>query len=275
MKKKLPTIALAALIGAATVTPAAAQDLADSAVVELGPGAVRPTVMMRSSLGTGRVIEAFGDPTRARHIAVLVPGVSWTGPLISDEQGETRRHPAVQARALLAQMRRLDPHTPAAVVVWLDYDPPADLGMDAARSDRAVAGGPRLARFVRTLPPGANVTLVCHSYGSVVCGHAAQDAHASDLVAIGSPGMDVPDEAGLRTTARVWAGRAPGDPISLVPHTRIGDLGHGADPTDPSFGARRLPVDGAYGHNDYLTPGTASLRNVARIAVGRAGQVGR
>ena len=274
MKKKLPVLLAAALIGAATVTPAAAQEIADNTVVNLGPGAVHAEILMRSSAGTGRLVEVFGDLAHARHIAVVVPGVSWTGPLVLDEREETRRHPAVQARALLAQMRRLDPHSGAAVVVWLNYDPPANLGIDAALSDRAVAGAPRLARFVQSLPRDANVTLVCHSYGSVVCGHAAHAVHVGDLVAIGSPGMDVFDAAGLRTTARVWAGRAAGDPIGLVPFTRIGGLGHGADPTDPAFGARSLPVDGATGHNDYLAPGTASLLNVARIAVGDVAQVG-
>ncbi|MFC8501892.1 alpha/beta hydrolase [Pedococcus sp. NPDC057267] len=274
MKKRYPLLLSAALVGGVWVSPAAAQEIADNAVVRTAPGAVVARVLSSDSLGAGRIVEVFGDLATARHVAVLVPGVSWTGPLIADETAATRRHPAVQARALLARMQQDDPAHGSAVVVWLDYDPPQDLGVAAARSDRAVAGAPRLARFVATLPRTAGVTLVCHSYGSVVCGHAAPDLHrVSDIVAIGSPGMDVEHRADLGTTARVWAGRAEGDPIGLVPYTRFGDLGHGADPTAPAFGALPLPVDGAYGHNDYLAPGTASLAAMARIAVGQPGVV--
>jgi hypothetical protein len=268
VKKRYPLLLSAALVGGVWVSPAAAQEIADNAVVRTAPGAVAAHVLSADSLGAGRIVEVFGDLTRARHVAVLVPGVSWTGPLIADETAATRRHPAVQARALLARMRQDDPAHESAVVVWLDYDPPQDLGVAAARSDRAVAGAPRLARFVATLPHTANVTLVCHSYGSVVCGHAASHLHVADIVAIGSPGMDVERRADLGTSARVWAGRAEGDPIGLVPYTRFDDLGHGADPTAASFGALPLPVEGAYGHNDYLAPGTASLAAMARIAVG-------
>lgn len=273
MKKRYPLLLSAVLLGGVWVSPAAAQEIADNAVVRTAPGAVAAHVLEVSSQGSGRIVEVFGDLTRARHVAVLVPGVSWTGPLIADESQATRRHPAVQARALLARMQEDDPAHGSAVVVWLDYDPPQDLGVAAARSDRAVAGAPRLARFVATLPPTADVTVVCHSYGSVVCGHAASHLHVGDIVAVGSPGMDVQRRADLGTTARVWAGRADGDPIGLVPYARYGDLGHGADPTSRAFGALALPVAGAHGHNDYLEPGTASLAAIARIAIGQAAVV--
>jgi hypothetical protein len=235
-----------------------------------GPAA---TLLSASHDGQGRVVQAFGDVGRARHIAVIVPGVGWSGPLLSDEREAGRRHPAVQARSLLAEMHRRAPGTPAAVVVWLDYEPPAGLGADAARSERAVAGAPRLAAFVDTLPPTATVSLVCHSYGSVVCGRAAPRMEVSAMVAIGSPGMDVRSRAGLRSSAEVWAGIAPEDPIAVVPHTRVNGFGHGADPTDPAFGARALPVGGARGHNGYLAVGSESLRAIAQIAVGEGSSV--
>lgn len=220
------------------------------------------------------MVEAFGDVRRARRIAVIVPGVGWSGVLLGDERGAGRRHPAVQARSLLAEMQRQSPGTPSAVVVWLDYDAPAGLGADAARSERAVAGAPRLAAFVDDLPGTADVTLVCHSYGSVVCGHAAPHVDASALVVVGSPGMDVWSRAELRTSAQVWAGLAEGDPIGVVPHTRVNGFGHAADPADPAFGATPLPVGGAQGHNGYLVAGTQSLRAVAQIALGHGPQVG-
>lgn len=251
----------------AGAAPAVGQSISDGTPVTVaGP---RATVLSRGPQGGGRLVEAFGDVRRARNIAVIVPGVGWTGPLLRDEREAGRRHPAVQARSLLAEMERLDPGTPAAVVVWLDYDPPAGLDADAARSDRAVDGAPRLAAFVDSLPRSSRVSVVCHSYGSVVCGHAAPRLHVSSLVVVGSPGMDVWSRAALHTRATVWAGIAPDDPIGVVPHTRVDGLGHAADPTAPDFGASALPVDGAHGHNGYLVEGTGSLRAIAAITIGR------
>lgn len=260
---------VAALVGGAA--PAVGQSISDGTPVSVaGPTA---TVLSTDSHGQGHLVEAFGDLRRARTIAVIVPGVGWTGPLLSDERGAGRRHPAVQARSLLAEMERLAPGVPAAVVVWLDYDAPAGLGPDAARSERAISGAPRLAAFVDSLPRGATVSVVCHSYGSVVCAHAAPHLDASSLVVVGSPGMDVWSRAGLHTSATVWAGLAADDPIGLVPHSRIDGYGHAADPTAPDFGARALPVDGAHGHNGYLVTGTGSLRAIAQIAVGEGSRV--
>ena len=159
------------------------------------------------------------------------------------------------------------------MVVWLDYDPPAGLNADAARSERAVDGAPRLATFVDSLSRSATVSVVCHSYGSVVCAHAAPRLHVSSLVVVGSPGMDVWTRAALHTRATVWAGLAPDDPIGVVPHTRVEGFGHAADPTSTAFGAQALPVDGAHGHNGYLVAGTGSLRAIAQIATGQGATV--
>ena len=259
---------MAVVVGAA---PAVGQSISDGAPVSVpGPAA---TVLSVSHHGQGRVVEAFGDISRARNIAVIVPGVGWTGPLLSDERGAGRRHPAVQARSLLAEMQKRAPGTPAAVVVWLDYDAPAGLDADAARSERAVAGAPRLAAFVDGLPRTATVSVVCHSYGSVVCAYAAPRLDVASMVVVVSPVMDVQTGAALHTPATVWAGIAPDDPIGVVPHTRVNGFGHAVDPTEPAFGARPLPVDGAHGHNGYLVAGTGSLRAIAQIVTGHGAQV--
>jgi hypothetical protein len=259
---------VAVVIGAA---PAVGQSISDGIPVRVsGPSA---TVLSSSALGEGRLVEAFGDVHRARNIAVIVPGVGWNGPLLRDEHDAGRRHPAVQARTLLAEMQKADPGTPAAVVVWLDYDPPSGLDADAARSDRAVEGAPRLAAFVDGLPAAANVSVVCHSYGSVVCSYAAPHLRVSSMVVIGSPGMDVWTRSALHTRATVWAGTAADDPIGVVPHSRMDGYGHAADPTSPEFGAMALPVDGAHGHNGYLVAGTASLRAIGEIVSGLGSRV--
>ncbi len=110
--------------------------------------------------------------------------------------------------------------------------------------------------------------MFCHSYGSVVCGLAAHRLAVTDLVVLGSPGMRADDVAGLRTNARVWAAKDPTDWIDNVPNVRFAGLGHGTDPTDPAFGARRVPADEARGHAGYFAPGTDSLRTFVAIARG-------
>src|SRR6476469_4930728 len=158
---------------------------------------------MADHRGQGRVIEAFGDIDHADHIIVLVPGVGWNAATLLDESEATRRHPAVQARGILAEATKLDPHTRTAVVVWLD--------LDAAESTRAIKGAPRLAAFVNGKARHADVSVVCHSYGAVVCAHAAPIMNARDIVAVGSPGMDVSTVGQLHSRGRVWAGTAPDD----------------------------------------------------------------
>ncbi|MBE1561107.1 hypothetical protein [Nonomuraea africana] len=54
----------------------------------------------------------------------------------------------------------------------------------------------------------------------------------------------------------------------------VAALGFGRDPMAPGFGARIFET-GYGGHSDYFAPGTASLRNLALIAMGRTGEVTR
>ncbi len=58
-----------------------------------------------------------------------------------------------------------------------------------------------------------------------------------------------------------------------MPFVDVDGLGHGADPTSSDFGSRVIASTGSYGHTGYFTPGTASLRNFADVALGRYGDV--
>jgi hypothetical protein len=140
-------------------------------------------------------------------------------------------------------------------------------------SQRAEAGAPALDRFLAGLPAGAGVTLVCHSYGALVCAHAAAGMRAGDLVALAAPGLDVSTVDQLRTGARVWVARTPDDPIRFVPHVRLAGLGHGADPL--ATGATEFRTGDAHGHEGYYAPGTESLTNIARIVLGWTTEVTR
>ncbi|MFD5200231.1 alpha/beta hydrolase [Streptomyces sp. NPDC058375] len=220
--------------------------------------------------GRGQVAEVFGDLRAAHRVSVVVPG-SDNDAGTFDRKVAAHGAPAGMARTL---------HTAAgpgtAVVAWVGYTTPVGVGIDAASGTLAEAGAGRLTRFTEGLTADGlpAPAVFCHSYGSVVCGLAAHRLPATDLVVLGSPGMRADDAAGLRTKARVWAAKDPTDWIDNVPNVRFAGLGHGTDPTDPAFGARRVPANEARGHAGYFAPGTDSLRTFAAIARGTAGAEG-
>ncbi|MER5882412.1 alpha/beta hydrolase [Streptomyces sp. NPDC001941] len=220
------------------------------------PALERERVLAFDPRGRGQFAVVLGDPDRSRHLAVLVPG--------SDVDAGRGGSVTDKARAL----RAAAPDT--AVIAWAGYTTPVGVGLDAATGDLAEAGADRLARFAGGLAATGAPTpsYFCHSYGSVVCGLAAHRLKAKDLVVFGSPGMRADRAADLGTDARVWAAKDATDWISKVPHVEFAGLGHGTDPTDPAFGARRVPAAGARGHDGYFAPGTDSLRTFAAIARG-------
>jgi len=227
--------------------------------------------------GEGRIAEVMGDLTAARRVAVLVPGMGWNVRRVLSERTGNPNGPVMGAVALADRMRREAPGVPSAAIMWLGYHPPAGIDVDVMRSTRAAAGARRLVAFLRGLPARARITLVCHSYGAVVCGRAASrlPARVSDIVTLAAPGMDVRRVSDLHTSARVWTGRAADDPIRFTPFVRVAGFGHGTDPTSRGFGATVIRTGGASGHSRYFRPGTESLDNAARIAVGHRAEVTR
>ena len=225
--------------------------------------------------GSGRVVEVFGDLGAADRIAVLVPGVATRADNFTSGLGDVRdRAPAVQARALYDAAHAQAPGQRLAVVAWLGYDAPQGVGRDAAREELARAGATSLERFAEdlvTLRPRATVTVIGHSYGSVVVGlsAAALPAQVRDLVVVGSPGMGVSQAADLHTSARVWAGQSGLDWIDWVPSVRVWGAGHGTMPTAPGFGDRVFGTGGVTDHDHYFAAGTQSQANIVEILLGR------
>lgn len=219
--------------------------------------------------GSGRVAEVFGNLNRAERVSVVVPGVD-TELLTFQRTDRKYSAPVGMAESLYAAERTVSPGTRTAVIAWADYTSPSGLGMEAATAVRAEHGAVRLNALLRALPGQAPVSLFCHSYGSVVCGLAADTlpGRVTDIAVAGSPGMRAENAAHLHTSARVWAMRDADDWIQDVPYLEVGGLGHGADPVSAAFGARVLSARGAEGHGGYFVPGTESLRNFAEIGVG-------
>jgi hypothetical protein len=168
------------------------------------------------------------------------------------------------------------------VVAWLGYETPGTVSAAVVTPGRAEQAAPGLREFVGELRGvvggSARLSLLCHSYGSVVCAEAAPGLDVDDIVLVGSPGTGADSAAGLRTRARVWAGRGADDWVGEVPHVEAGlfgtTVGFGADPLSPAFGARVFAA-GDGGHSDYFVPGSVSLANLARIVLGATSEVTR
>ncbi|TCR23819.1 alpha/beta hydrolase family protein [Streptomyces sp. BK205] len=225
--------------------------------------------------GTGEATEVLGDLARADRVAVLVPG--------SDTSLDTYPRFRATAEALHRQLTRTAPRgTRTAVVAWLGYRTPDTVSTTVLTTDRADEAAPGLSEFIGRLHgivgTGATVSLVCHSYGTVVCARAAAHLDVDDLVLIGSPGTGADTAAGLHTPARIWAARGKDDWVGDVPHVRTDlfgvTVGFGTDPVSPAFGARVFAA-GEGGHSGYFTPGSVSLANLARIVLGDTAEVTR
>lgn len=257
------------------------------------------TYLRADDRGDGRLVEVLGDLSTAQHVVVLIPGM--TNEL---SNYETQLRP--KAVALYDEARRqAPPGQRVAVIAWLGYNTPDGDSpglVDAATSGAARTAARQLRTDLRSLIANgmrAHVTVVGHSYGSVVVGRAMRDGDGplpvDDVVVVGSPGMDAPSRRALGSPeVRLWAGRNGSSPrpwwarllpgsvpvgqigpfwpvIPVVPVLRRADPVpyapvHGPDPTAEGFGARPLPVSG-HGHSDYFRAGTASLRSIARIVV--------
>ncbi|MDK1341972.1 alpha/beta hydrolase [Streptomyces sp. 378] len=218
--------------------------------------------------GSGRVTEVLGDLARADRIAVLVPG--------SDTSLDTYGRFHAAAAALYGQLVRQAPGgTRTAVVAWLGYETPGTVSATVTTTGRAEQAAPRLRALVADLRSmtggGPRISLLCHSYGSVVCGRAAAGLAVDDIALVGSPGTGAASATGLRTRARVWAARGGEDWVENIPHVSASlfgtTVGFGTDPVSPAFGARVFAA-GDGGHSDYFRPGSTSLTNLTRIVLG-------
>ncbi|HWD56103.1 MAG TPA: alpha/beta hydrolase [Acidimicrobiales bacterium] len=208
----------------------------------------------------------FGAWADSRHVAVVVPGVG-DGTNLCSDWIPGARHLFEAAES-------------TTVVLWKGYDNPADLLAAAAGSiectDVVVNAAMDLTEFVASLPigPEHSVTIVAHSFGSVVTGAALADCglRCTDVVVAGSPGMTVDDLRQLHMEqSHFFAEQAPGDAIA--------ELGiFGAAPSAPTFGGRRLRTNGpdhpvVHAHSSYFEPGSQALENIVDVVTGRYADV--
>ncbi len=208
--------------------------------------------------GQGRAVEVLGDLSRARNIAVLVPGM---GNNLETLRGQVDR----------ADLIRHEAGPGTAAVLWLDYDSPQGLH-NAISKQAAIQAGPALRRFTAGLDterlPEAKVTLVGHSYGTDVVGQGLlQGVRADRVVLTGSPGITkFVNQASdfVPEPTRLYVERAPGDYMSYSEW-------HGPDPATFPDAIRMATNDEAvsvHWHNQYYRQNSESLRNIGRVVRG-------
>lgn len=204
----------------------------------------------------------FGDVEAARHVAVVVPGVGDGTNLCRDWiPGAENLYEAADA---------------TAVVLWKGYDNPADVLAAAAGSiecsEDLLTAATDLTAFVQSLDldPDQSLTVVAHSFGSIVVGAALADCglDVTDVVVAGSPGMTVDDLRQLHLArSHFFAEQAPGDAIA--------ELGvFGAAPSAPRFGGTRMRTNApdhpvVMAHSSYFEPGSEALENMVDVVTGR------
>lgn len=165
--------------------------------------------------GTGRVVMALGNPDTADHVGIFVPGMTSN---ITGAEGLIN-----QAQVIKTASDQQDPTGSNSSILWLGYDAPPGV-VTAAFESRAEKAGPALDLFIdginATHGGDADVTVIGHSYGSVVTGVADRDfkLNADKMFFIGSPGVGVDSAAELSVGAQnVYASTASNDIIRRTP----------------------------------------------------------
>ncbi|WP_157518195.1 alpha/beta hydrolase [Herbidospora mongoliensis] len=231
----------------------------------------------------GKIAEVKGNLATAKNVSIFVPG---TGNHLANYlggSGETLEAIHKAAAGLSAG---------TATILWMGSPLPQGLGgaMFDLWADRSA---PKLRGFFDDLrlQPEVRTTLIGHSYGSTVTGHAVKEGlHPDNLIAVASPGWGVTSASELNAPeTKLFAMRHTGDLIKLAPPAEqaIGFFipvpdtiaGHGADPVFMpgverlSSGSEAVPfydID-SDAHSDYFGGSEAGRRaamNMAKVIAG-------
>jgi pimeloyl-ACP methyl ester carboxylesterase len=233
---------------------------------------------------SGHAIVACGNPDTAKNVAVYVPGLGTSS---------NSTHFSYDVQHTENMTMQADQDTGAqdnATILWLGYNAPqmslSEHAFDVAGTQDATVAVPDLTSFVTSLRTVnnqiSNLTLVGHSYGSLVVGETAKASHlpVNNIVLVGSPGVSVNQARQLNIDpSHVWAGAAGGDPVAILG-------AFGVSPTSSDFGAHVINVNatGSFGmgmHGEYFDAygnsnndtGLSSLQNISSIIAGKYNDV--
>lgn len=174
-----------------------------------------------------------------------------------------------------------------AVVAFLDGEFPQDIMADAGRPRFAESIAPRLVRFCREVDrlieiecPGAELTVIGHSYGGRIVGTAERSGLRADRVVYAeSPdlgvGVDGPSDWRSPGPVRRFSMTAPGDPVELL-QARFGlrrswstsDLGDAAVRLDTGYFADGSPVYGTRGHGGVFDRDCGAFHAMLTVMLG-------
>lgn len=214
---------------------------------DFDPTRQRPYVLRIDDAGAGRAIVAMGNPDTAQHVATYVPG---TGSELSEIGGDMDRADRMVDAARQAGARSM------SVITWLGYDAPPTL-LDAASESYADHGKHALDSFQDGLreshqrAPSRN-TVVGHSYGTALVGHAARDEHLAvdNVVLMPAPGSVSITQASCISRRTTFTPRPPRTTSSTSPTSRLYRTGgairwtpwDAAPPTRSSIARRSPPI---------------------------------
>jgi pimeloyl-ACP methyl ester carboxylesterase len=208
----------------------------------------------------------LGNIESAEHVAVVVPGVGDGTNLCEDWIPDARN--------------LYEAAEDTAVVLWKGYDNPVDVLAAAAGSiecnEDLMTAANDLTAFVDSLSldPAQTLTVVAHSFGSIVVGAALAEAglHVTDVIVAGSPGMTVDKLRELHVQqSHFFSEQAPGDAVA--------ELGvFGAAPASPTFGGTRMSTNApdhsqVLAHSSYFEPGSEALENMVDVVTGHYSRV--
>ena len=275
-----------------------------------------PFSLLTLQVDDGRVVAAVarGDVDHAKNVATIVPGISTT---VNGKLGGEISRAGVIRDAAVAEGNLATKDV--AVVSWLGYKAPPgpsldmEGNLDIATPDLARKGAVKLAGFETGLAASrrygagdANITLIGHSYGSVVSGMATtmtRDGDVDNVILCGSPGMgtDDPSEIHVPRDHRFVSGIPTGDfvqgagedkgvPLAAVLMPIVGsvlEIGNlGMNPMDHESGFTHISGDATgckdydawagpssidpetTNHSNYICRGTEISRDMGRIVAG-------
>jgi pimeloyl-ACP methyl ester carboxylesterase len=193
-------------------------------------------------------VVSIGNPWGAAHVILLVPGV---GSGVDHMEGLLQRAQRIHEAALAESGT-----DSVATIAWQGYEAPQvqfDELDDIMSDDRARAASVALRALLTELDDNGRVdlTVVGHSYGSLVAAFASRDDDAVEhLIALGSPGLGVDNIADLDlgADATAYQASAPGDLVA-----QSGWFGERPDESD--FGAVALEIqriEGVSAHSSYF-----------------------
>jgi len=203
----------------------------------------------------------FGDIEKAAHVAIMIPGVGDGSDLCNGW--------------IPGAMNVYDASPDTAVILWKGYDNPPDLVAAAEDSivcdEDLIIAASELTAFIDSLAlhPEQSLTVVAHSFGSVVLGAALADCglEVTDVVVAGSPGMTVDELRELHLSqSHFFSEQAPGDAVA--------ELGiFGSVPSAPTFGGTRMATNApdhplVSEHSEYFEADSEALENIADVVTG-------